>query len=308
MPETRMTLHQLQSRKNMRPAIGTIDMDRSADKILIQTMRQALDEFAGESPARMADWIAGAIDPARPTFTFLISDPETSLDTLSRAKDMYKLMRVMAKTESVRRMGRRLYAASIAAAMVHHKVRISDQSSTALERAFHYLLMGDDEMPGPVLEIVQKAIAMLPNLHEAANLKSSVIVHAEQIRQINGQLIFNEAVRSARQSEVKKRPPETKRKSGRYQRKRERREKKRLAGGYDPLLGAHFSTRRSYCPACRDVVVIRRRKPDRMLHGWVALLTLSLWLPVWGMLELLAMLNAWRCVNCRRRIYQALIS
>ena len=105
---------------------------------------------------------------------------------------------------------------------------------------------------------------------------------------------------------------ETKRKpkllSGLFQRMITRRDVQRMEGKYDPILGAHFRRCQAYCPACRTVVEIRRKIPNRLLHMWVCLLTLGLWLPVWGMMELVTRLRSWRCVNCRRRIYQAMIT
>ena len=107
-----------------------------------------------------ADWLARDIDPHRPSAVALLTDPESPLEALKKAKDAYKTMRILGETSADRRLAARLYAATIAAAIAHHGRRISRQSDTALQRGLRSLVE-DDTMPDPLRELAGKALCVL---------------------------------------------------------------------------------------------------------------------------------------------------
>ena len=303
MPEDDIDPRHDFARKHAEPArtpppakIHAGETEKPRNDLIMRMMREALAEMAAESPIVVANWIAQVVDPQRPSTIVMICDPATSVSVLSRAKDLYKLMRILGQSQDLRRMGRRMYAAAIAAAIVHHGVRISGQSERALARAFHFLAL-DDDVPRPIREVVRLASSKLPQVtrveEEGADLST----------------ILASALKAPPAPPKRSKPvavvvPDR----GALRRRRAKRDAHRIAGVYDPVYGASFQQRQAYCQACRGVVEVRRKLPLRALHGWVSMLTLGLWLPIWGMLELVARFSSWRCVNCRRRIYEALIS
>ena len=107
-----------------------------------------------------ADWLAADIDEQRPSAVALLTDPSTPLKHLEQAKDAYKTLRIVGETSAERGVGARLYAASIAAALVLHGRRISSQSDAALKRAFQRLL-DDDAMPARLRDLGGQALCVL---------------------------------------------------------------------------------------------------------------------------------------------------
>ena len=107
-----------------------------------------------------ADWLAADIDAARPTAVALLTDPATPLKHLEQAKDAYKTLRIVGETSPQRGIGARLYAATIAAALVNHGRRISSQSNAALKRAFQRLL-DDEQIPARLRDLGGKALCVL---------------------------------------------------------------------------------------------------------------------------------------------------
>jgi hypothetical protein len=122
-------------------------------------LRWALDASSDPSMAS-ADWLAMDIDHDRPSAVRLLTDPHVSLEDLERAKHAYKTMRVVGETTADRRLGARLYAASIAAALAFHGTRISGQSDAALRRAFT-ALAEDPTMQQPLRDVAARAIESL---------------------------------------------------------------------------------------------------------------------------------------------------
>ena len=114
-------------------------MTEPARKLLGDTLRWALEATMNPAAAA-ADWIASDIDPERQTIVDLLSDADVTIDQLTEAKDAFKTMRVVGEMPADRRLAARLYAAAIAAALVHRNKRISRQSDAALGRAFRSLL------------------------------------------------------------------------------------------------------------------------------------------------------------------------
>jgi hypothetical protein len=53
------------------------------------------------------------------------------------------------------------------------------------------------------------------------------------------------------------------------------------------------------CRACHLPRVFQRRKTHHSFHFMLALGTLGLWLPVWGILIILQLLQPWTCTVCR---------
>ena len=103
-----------------------------------EPLRWALADVR-DSAMALADWLAHDIDPRRGSATALLTDPDVSLQTLERAKSAFKTMRIIGETTADRRVGARLYVGAIAAAIVHHRRRISRQSDDALRRALRAL-------------------------------------------------------------------------------------------------------------------------------------------------------------------------
>jgi hypothetical protein len=107
-----------------------------------------------------ADWLARDIDPDRSSAVDLLTDSGASLETLRKAKDVYKTMRILGETPADRRLAARLYAASIGAALVVHGMRISRQSDSALKRGL-LKLQDDAEAPDPLRKLAGRALCAL---------------------------------------------------------------------------------------------------------------------------------------------------
>lgn len=283
--ETHMTLTKRQSRKGR--GVGGSQLDRPGPKILVSTMRQTMREFGDESPAIVADWIASVIDPKRPSATQLLTDPNVPLYRLNQAKNLYKLMRVYGETSAFRRVGLRLYAASIAAALMHHGERISEQSDKALSRGLHFLLE-DKEMPAELRVMVVEVLDSLPKIDK----------HSLDLVQFERQLETLDYVADLPASTTLL--PDTPRKP--------RKKRKQSLQDKDPELGYHYQVHRAYCSACREVMEIRRKLPNRKVHYWMTMITLGVWLIPWGIAEIKARFHYWRCINCRRHIYHSTLS
>ncbi len=117
-------------------------------------------EAAHDPAMAAADWLVRDLSAAHDTAIGLIIDPDSSLDDLILAKTVFKTMRMVGETPHDRRLGARLYAASIAAALVHHGKRISEQSPEALRKALASI-ESDTDMPDSLRNIAALAIAAL---------------------------------------------------------------------------------------------------------------------------------------------------
>jgi hypothetical protein len=124
------------------------------------TLRWAFE--LDQSPALTgATWITREIIPAaRDPFDAILAQ-STSLDALRELKNAYKMLRTTSATAPERSLAARLYAATIAAALVRYNVAISTQSSTALARAFTEL-MDDEAMPERLRDIASLALNCQP--------------------------------------------------------------------------------------------------------------------------------------------------
>jgi hypothetical protein len=107
-----------------------------------------------------ADWLARDIDHEQPTAAALLSNPKITMAQIKQAKSVFKTMRVVGEKSSDRRVGARMYAASIAAALVRHGKLISRQSEEALRRGLKGLL-DDHRMPGPLRDLAGMGLCAL---------------------------------------------------------------------------------------------------------------------------------------------------
>jgi hypothetical protein len=123
-----------------------------------QALRWALDAMHNPSMAA-ADWLARDIDPGSSSAVAMLSSPTTTLEQVRQAKMAFKTMRIVGEKSADRRVGARMYAAAIAAGIVHHGKRISTQSDAALRRGFTALL-NDQKMPRELRDLAGKALCV----------------------------------------------------------------------------------------------------------------------------------------------------
>ena len=137
-------------------------MNSGETRQLGETLRWALDMSADPAMAS-ADWLAADIDPTQSSAAALLTNANITLSQLRKAKSAFKTMRIVGETAADRRVGARLYAASIAAGLVWHGRRISRQSESALKRAFKSLL-DDERMPAGLRDMAGKALCVLEEI------------------------------------------------------------------------------------------------------------------------------------------------
>ena len=138
------------------------DRPQSSDPMtprLDDALRWALDQSSDPAMAS-ADWLAMDIDESHVSSTSLLNDSCVTLLQLRNANIAYKTMTIVGETSSDRRLGARLYAASIAAGLVWHGKRISRQSDEAIRRAFTGLL-DDENMSEALRTLAGKALCVL---------------------------------------------------------------------------------------------------------------------------------------------------
>jgi hypothetical protein len=142
------------------PRPDTPRPDSPTGTSLGDTLRWAFE--LDQSPALAgATWITREIIPAaRDPFDAILA-PSTSLDALRELKNAYKMLRTSGATAPERSLAARLYAATIAAALVRHETQISTQAPAALQRAFTDLAE-DDSMPERLREIAALALTRQP--------------------------------------------------------------------------------------------------------------------------------------------------
>ncbi|MFM7259363.1 MAG: hypothetical protein ACKO3W_02040 [bacterium] len=104
-----------------------------------------------------AAWLTREIVPgARDPFDAIVATA-TSLDALEQLKGAYKMLRTTGSTSAERSLAARLYAATIAAALVRHGKLITSQRGEALLRAFTDL-ESDTTMPESIRAIALQAL------------------------------------------------------------------------------------------------------------------------------------------------------
>ena len=109
----------------------------------------------------LANWLVrDAIEESNGAVATLVSQ-KTTLDEFRTLKRIFKQLRTQGELPSDRRLGARLYAASIAGALVFHDRLITVQASPRLRGAFEELCK-DPEMPEELVALVRKATDALP--------------------------------------------------------------------------------------------------------------------------------------------------
>ncbi len=126
-----------------------------------EALRWAL-ELTNNPSTAAADWLARDLDPTKATAQELLSDGNISLDTLKKAKNAFKTMRIVGEHAADRRLGGRMYLAAIAAGIVYHSARISTQSDGALLKALKEFIR-DDGMPEELRELADLAYLSIQN-------------------------------------------------------------------------------------------------------------------------------------------------
>ena len=126
-----------------------------------EALRWAL-ELTNNPSTAAADWLARDLDPTKATAQELLSDGNISLDTLKKAKNAFKTMRIVGEHAADRRLGGRMYLAAIAAGIVYHNARISTQSDGALLKALKEFIR-DDGMPEELRELADLAYLSIQN-------------------------------------------------------------------------------------------------------------------------------------------------
>ena len=109
----------------------------------------------------LANWLVrDAFENAEGAVQIITSD-QTSLDDYRNLKRLFKQLRTQGELPADRRLGARLYAASIAGALVFHGRMISVQSPQKLAEAFNDFTR-DGDMPNQLIELVARASELIP--------------------------------------------------------------------------------------------------------------------------------------------------
>jgi len=144
-----------------------------SEERLAMILRWAM-ESSNQPAMASADWLAGDIDDRCSSAADLLLNEQTTLIQLRQAKSVFKTMRIVGETPADRRIGARMYAASIAAGLVRHNERISRQSNRALLRGFTALL-NDRRMPGNLRDLAGMALCVLKELPSTSDQTSDEI-------------------------------------------------------------------------------------------------------------------------------------
>lgn len=108
----------------------------------------------------IADLMARELEPASLGAVDLLTSGHATLETLVRAKAVFKTMRLEGETADDRRLGAQLYAAAIGAALVHFSQKVSRQRADSLGRAFRRIAE-DLSLPPPLRTLAARAHARL---------------------------------------------------------------------------------------------------------------------------------------------------
>lgn len=142
-----------------KPRTNPLDIGMSA---MSDPLRWAF-ELETKPSAATANWLVGEIIPgSHDAFTAVLA-PTTSLAQLVELKNAFKSMRVSGATIGERRLAARLYAGTIATAVVRWNARISSQPSISLFDAFT-ALSHDSDIPEALRDIAELAVEGLPVL------------------------------------------------------------------------------------------------------------------------------------------------
>lgn len=108
----------------------------------------------------IADWLVRDLLEEDTDAVTILSSNSTALDQFRTLKRAFKHLRTQGETPADRRLGARLYAATIAAAMVRHDRRITVQSDRKLREAFDDFAR-DLDMPESLAALVKQARSMI---------------------------------------------------------------------------------------------------------------------------------------------------
>lgn len=133
------------------------------------------DDISPDAAARALRWaLDEATDPAQTGIDWIVSDiapgiagseaffaGASDLDALRHAKEVFKSLRMTGRSARERRLAARFYAATIAAALVHHGTRITTQSDRAVRTALERLSQ-DTTVPASIRSLAADALALVP--------------------------------------------------------------------------------------------------------------------------------------------------
>ncbi|MCH2144321.1 MAG: hypothetical protein MK082_04145 [Phycisphaerales bacterium] len=105
----------------------------------------------------LANWLVRDVIETAEGAVQVTTSKDTTLDQYRTLKRIFKQLRTQGELPADRRLGARLYAASIAGALVHHDRLITAQSSDRLRTAFDDFTR-DGDMPDVLIELVRKAM------------------------------------------------------------------------------------------------------------------------------------------------------
>jgi len=124
----------------------TIESTRAAQQSVDGLLRAVLLESTHDESDRDPAWLRWLpVDLGLPhrDLVAVLSDSATSVADLRATKEFLKSVRILAAGSGERRLAAQLYAATIAAALAHHGVRLSTQSPPALRTALSELASAD---------------------------------------------------------------------------------------------------------------------------------------------------------------------
>lgn len=98
----------------------------------------------GTTPAQsLIQWLVQEVDPTIVDANDALVNGRTSLATLNALKEAFKHLRLDGETADDRSLAATYYALTIAAALTHHRVRISRQADQAIEDALRVVWMDE---------------------------------------------------------------------------------------------------------------------------------------------------------------------
>ena len=132
------------------------------DKHLLQHPIEWAMETDIDPVFTLANWLVQDALDTNVIAVDVITSPKTSIDEYRTLKRVFKQLRTQGELPADRRIGARLYAASIAGALANHDRMITAQSTKRLREAFDDLTR-DKDMPDKIIEMARKAIDSLPS-------------------------------------------------------------------------------------------------------------------------------------------------
>jgi len=110
----------------------------------------------------LANWLVQDALDTNSSAVEVLTSRETTVDEFRILKRLFKQLRTQGELPADRRLGARLYAASIAGALVFHDRLTTTQKSPRLLEAFRELAV-DRDMPDELVELAVRASTMMPD-------------------------------------------------------------------------------------------------------------------------------------------------